>query len=49
MVRSAQDVIDEVDSICWVVDGAKLLRTMNKKDDIWSGGIGKLLPARFEC
>ena len=43
MVRSAQDVIDEVDSICWVVDGIKLLRSMHKKDDIWGGGIGKLL------
>ena len=41
MVRSAQDVIDEVDSICWVVDGVKLLRTMNKKGDIWGGGIGR--------
>lgn len=43
MVRSAQDVIEEVDSVCWVVDGIKLLRTMQKRGDIWAGGIGKLV------
>ena len=42
MVRSAQDVIDEVDCICWVVDGEKLLQAMAKGGEIWKGGIAHL-------
>ena len=42
MVRSAEEVIEEVDAVCWVVDSLKLLKSMDKFGDPWGGGIARL-------
>ena len=49
MVRTAEEVIDEVDAVCWVVDAKKLDSAVQKNINIWSGGLGKIAEMLSSC